>query len=464
MKFSCRKHKSSPVWKNRIQRESRGEKVVKINRFFSKLERPVWVLLSGILFTHFGYYMILPYLSVILATQRGLSLTQTGMVLGAGSISYLTGSLIGGTLSDRIGRRTTMVTGLLIRAVGLAGFAFFWTLPLLFATAIATGIGGGLYTPPAKAGIAAYASGENKSTAFSYRGIAANIGTMGGPLLGTLLIVNSPTAMFLLATSIYIALAVSHILLLTPECETGECPQPTKNGMLQVVADIPYLIFSFVTVLIWVVYTQFTLAIPLRAAQILPTAQSVGMLWTITSILVIFLQAPLTRFISNRMHPLYILGTGVFIMAAGLGSVMFSSTFYHLIVSAVIFTVGEMLIMPTVDSIVSELAKPQLLGSYFGIAALVWGLGEAVGNMGGGRLMDFAARKAVPSLPWIVFFLFGTSIAGFTFLLKTWNRLASPISGTLAERNKTTFSPLLTASDRENLHHCFAFRSKIKNP
>lgn len=408
--------------------------------FFFSLGRPLWVLLSGILFTHLGYYLILPLLAIILTTERGLPVTQVGFILGTGSISYLIGSLIGGWLTDRIGQRRTLVSGLLIRGAGLLGYGFAGSVPLLFGTAVISGIGGGIYTPPAKSGIAVYATEENKSTAFSFRGIAANIGVTIGPLLGTLIIASSSTALFVASFLIHIGLALAHQLLL-PTDPAAARDRPHQQFAFDILKDRPFLVFSLMTVFIWALYAQFTFSIPLRAADILPNPKSVGLLWSITSLMIIFLQAPITRYVSNSWHPLILLANGAILMGIGLGSVMWSSRFYHLLISVVIFTFGEMLIMPTVDTVVSEIAKPALIGSYFGIASFVWGMGESLGNAGGGELISLGKNLGAPALPWLIFALTGGVLGLILYGLRMWAPLAVPLSGSLRERVDNTLSP-----------------------
>ncbi|GAX90212.1 MFS transporter [Effusibacillus lacus] len=405
--------------------------------------RPLWVLLSGILFSHLGYYLILPLLAIILTAEKGLSAGTVGTVLGTGSIAYLSGSLLGGGLTDRLGQRRTLVLGLILRAVGLLGYGFANTLPLLFASSILTGLGGGIYTPPAKAGIATFATEQNKSTAFSFRGIAANIGITVGPLIGALL-AGTSLALFIAGSLIFAGLALTHRLLLPADCANPPCETPDRRASFEILKDRPFLVFSLVTVFIWALYAQFTFSIPLRAADILPNPKSVGLLWSFTSIMIIFMQAPITRFTSTRLHPLLILAAGTVIMGIGLGSVIWSSGFYDLLLSVAIFTLGEMLVMPTVDTVVSELAEPQLIGTYFGIASLVWGLGESLGNVGGGQLINAAKAWTAPTLPWVVFAAAGGLLGLVLYGLHMWPALASPLRGALTKRSERTLSPTVS--------------------
>ncbi|BCJ86700.1 MDR family MFS transporter [Effusibacillus dendaii] len=412
--------------------------------------RPLWVLLSGILFTHLGYYLILPLLTIILTNQKGISVSQVGLILGTGSVTYLIGSLLGGWLNDRIGQRRTLVLGLLLRAIGLLGYGFVSTLPLLFIVSTITGIGGGIYTPPAKSGIALYASGENKTTAFSFRGIAANIGVTAGPLLGAWLVSGSTLSLFIAASVIYFGMALSHQFLLPADIARADANQ-SAGFSIEILQDRPFLLFSLVTIVTWALYAQFTFSIPLRAAEIMPSPQKVALLWSITSVLIIFLQAPITRYTSRVWHPLTVLANGMLLMGIGLGSVMWSSQFFHLLISVTIFTFGEMLIMPTVDTVVSELAKPEAIGTYFGIASFVWGAGEALGNMGGGQIMTLSKNWNAPYLPWIVYAAVCVGTALAYYVLRSWPALAEPLSEAVKERTHPTRSPSVSWRKKEKL-------------
>ena len=136
-----------------------------------KLDRAMLILLLGVLLSHLGTYLVIPMLPIMLKIDADLSLAKIGMVLAANAISFQFGSLLGGFLADRIGRRF------------IIGFGLFTIYGLLLVAALVTGLGNGLNAPSTKAAIAALASDENKTTAFSMRGIAANIGTASAGII-----------------------------------------------------------------------------------------------------------------------------------------------------------------------------------------------------------------------------------------------------------------------------------------
>ncbi|HEU4965448.1 MAG TPA: MFS transporter [Bacilli bacterium] len=407
-----------------------------MRRFLARLDRPVWVLLSGILFIHLAAFLLNPFFSIILASEKGLSLGRVGLVLGAGSVAYLVGSLIGGTLSDRLGRKITMIGGLLIRAVGMLTFLWVDSFALLFTANLIAGVGEGLYMPPAKAGIAELVTQEQKTTAFSYRGIAANIGVTLGPVLGTYLLTGSSRYLFLASAVVSLGVAVAHFLLLPLRCQGEECPPAKTAGSLRdLLTDRPFLMFSFVTIFVWALFSQFTMSLPLRADQI-GIARQIGLIFTGSSLLVILLQTPITRWFNRVMHPITAMAIGTGILGVALASIALSASFWHLAASAVLFTLGEMFVMPTADAIVSDLAKPEQMGTYFGVSAFVFGAGEALGNVGGGQLMEYSVGRDLLAIPWLTFGVLGVVVAVAYFALRAWKKLAAPLAPALAKRTE----------------------------
>lgn len=374
-----------------------------------KLDRPMLMLMIGVLLFHLGTYMITPILPIILKAHVGLSLVQIGTVLAAIAISFQFGSLFGGFLADRIGRKAIISLGSLLVAFGYIGFGMFKTYGLLLLMAIVIGTGNGLYAPSTKAAIAALASKENQTTAFSLRGIAANVGIAVSGLIVFFFLTSSSSMIFWIAGIIFAILAVQSWLFVPNNCGNSPCPELPKGSYLDVFKNKPFIVFGSVSVFIWALYAQLSLALPLRAAVILPNPEDVALIWTINSIIVIFAQGLVTNWIIKRLHPFTALGIGVFLIGIGIGSLYFASAFVHLMLSAAIFIFGEMLILPTIDSTVSQLSRADLIGIFFAMANVVSGLGEAGGKFAGGRLLEVGTTMGY--LPWLLYFSSGTILA-----------------------------------------------------
>ncbi|RQX27405.1 MFS transporter, partial [Micromonospora chalcea] len=80
------------------------------------LPRTFWYLWAGTLINRLGSFVLI-FLAIYLTQERGFSAAQAGLVIGLWGAGGAVGTTIGGTLTDRWGRRPT----LLVAHVGAAG-------------------------------------------------------------------------------------------------------------------------------------------------------------------------------------------------------------------------------------------------------------------------------------------------------------------------------------------------------
>jgi predicted MFS family arabinose efflux permease len=418
-----------------------------------KLDRPLQILLLGVLLSHLGSYLVMPMLPIVLSTETGLSLAQIGTILAAIAIAFQIGSISGGVLADRIGRRFIIGLGALVTAGGVISFAVFDSFSFLLISAGIMGLGNGLNAPSTKAAIAAFAASSGKqTTAFSLRGIVANIGTGTSGLIIFLLVTEVSRNIFMIAAVIYVALALVSWIFLPKKCGDIPCPSLPIGAYGEALKHRPFLLFSAVTILIWALYAQFSLALPLRATVVLENPKNISLIWTINSFIVIGLQGFITKRFITKMNPISALAVGVLFITAGISSLFFSRGFLFFVLSGAIFVIGEMMVLPTVDSTISQLSKPELISLFFALSNVVYGLGEAGGKSVGGRLLDLGGVGQ--SLPWIVFAISGGVIFFLVMILKKWGPLTDSLMQAAKDPKRPNLAPRIhTAEPAQNRTH-----------
>jgi MFS family permease len=410
--------------------------------------------------------MVIPMLPIVLKNDANFNAVQIGTILASIAIAFQFGSIIGGVLADRIGRRFIIGLGALIGAIGLFGFGIFSGYWLLLLMASTMGLGNGLNAPSTKAAIAALASSENRTTAFSMRGVAANIGTATAGLIVFFLFVGSSKLIFWIAGFIYLILTLKSWTLLPKNCGDAPCPIIPSGAYREVFKNKPFIVFGIISIFIWALYAQLSLALPLRATIILPEPKNVALIWTINSLIVICLQGLLTKKIIDRVHPLSALSGGGLLIGLGVASLYFSTSFFFLVISGAIFVFGEMLILPTIDSTISQLSKAELIGLFFALANVVSGLGEAGGKSIGGRLLETGQTSP---LPWIVFAVTGGILFIVVLLLKKWQPLQASLEKATVKDNKPKHAPHVLIEPSHHRSHPYndwspevLFRRKTK--
>ena len=79
---------------------------------FRGLPHAFWVLFAGTLVNRVGGFVLI-FLAIYLTEVRGLTPTQAGAIISAYGLGAIGGGPLGGALSDRIGRRPTLVASLI---------------------------------------------------------------------------------------------------------------------------------------------------------------------------------------------------------------------------------------------------------------------------------------------------------------------------------------------------------------
>ncbi len=387
---------------------------------------PIHILLFGVLLAHMGSYMVVPLLPIFLMLHKGMTIAQVGIILAISPFSFQAGSLIGGWLADHVGRKYVIAAGAWINALAITGFALFEQMAWFIAMGLLSGLGVGLNAPSTKAAIATLVSGtQQQTTAFSLRGIAANMGIAAAGLF-TYFVLGGPTALiFYVAAGMFTVLGFISWIGLPKGCGNEPCKAVPLKSYLELFRNKAYLGFSLVSIIIWAVYTQFSLSVPLRAADTLSNPGVISLVWTINSIIVIVLQRPISRRVIQNMNPMLSLAMGMLFIGAGLIAVYWAASFYWFILCGVIFIIGEMLIMPTMDAAISRLGTPSMIGVFFGLSNFISGLGEGAGKFVGGQLLSMGTGSA---LPWFIYAAAAVTASGLLAALSRWKPLRTSLA------------------------------------
>lgn len=397
---------------------------------FRLSDRSMKILLYGVLLSHLGTFMVVPLLPIYLMQQKAMTIVDIGMILAVSPFTFQAGSIVGGWLADRIGRRFVIALGAWLNGAAIAGFALFDGFWMFVAMGLLSGLGVGLNAPSTKAAIATLASERGTSTtAFSLRGIAANIGTAAAGLVTYYLLGGANSLIFYVSAGLYAVLGIMSWAMLPKGCGDAPCKTVPLKTYASIFKNKPFVMFSIVSIGLWALYVQLSLALPLRAEGLLADPGRVSLIWTVNSLIVIVLQTPVSRWILDRIHPMYALSFGTLFLGAGLGSLYWATSFYGLLLCGAVFIIGEMLVVPTMDSTVSRMGTAHMLGAFFGITNFVSGIGEGAGKFAGGQLLGLGT-----STPWIIYAVVAVGVSVTLGLLRFWG-------------------PMRTALDKAGLEH-----------
>ena len=105
---------------------------------------------------------------------------------------------------------------------------------------------------------------------------------------------------------------------------------------------------------------------------------SFGLLFTINTVLIIFLEVPLNLRIAAWPYRTT-LAFGAFLVGAGFGGMAFSTGFRGVAATVVIWTFGEMVLLPASAGYAADIAPAERRGAYMGLYTMSFSAAFALG-------------------------------------------------------------------------------------
>ena len=380
---------------------------------------PLVVLLADTFTMALGFYMLVPLLALHLLEDLSLTVAVVGVLAAVRSGSQQGLMPWSGTLADRFGHRRAILTGVLVRASGFALFGFAESVPALVAASVLAGVGGSLFHPASYAMYARLAHDGNRVKIYSLREMLSNLGFVAGPLLGGLLWSVGFAWVCLAAAGLFVA-AFFITMVGLPRDPPADPERPAGRGPLrQALRDRPFLRFCLAVAGAWVLFSQLYLVVPLRAGEVLPSTVGLGTIYSVAAIVMVVTMLPLTRAADRWLRPEVAVGLATLALGGGLLLLGVWRTPAGLVAGVVVFTVGQALFQPIMNSRVSSFAGEDSVASYFGVHGLALAVGGIVGGVGGGFLYGLAQDADTPwlmHLPETLFALWSVGVAVFLVL------------------------------------------------
>ena len=297
------------------------------------------------------------------ATSAQLSYGYLLMALTGGLVGYLAGHL-----SDRFGRRRLILIGNGLLAVYVllfltVGNQVWYGLALMVGAAGLGSLGGSA----GQAMVADLVAPERHEEAYASVRVAANLGVTMGPPIGSVFLLVGGWTLFFPCVSLLALAAWALAFRYLPRRGAYAPEGPPERGSFGVIRrDRVFLVFMAASVFAWIVYVAYETVLPISLVESHGVPEwGWGLLLVVNPLLVTIFQLRLTRRVTNipaaRKWAVAMLLMGFPFLLFGL-----SSALPLIVFVLVVFVIGEMLWVPTSQSIVAGLAPDDLRGAYMG--------------------------------------------------------------------------------------------------
>lgn len=393
--------------------------------------RELWAVSAASGIRSIGFGATWPFMALFFQEQLGIPVYIVGIIFTLGSLVSLVFSLLGGGLSDYIGRKKVLLTGSIISSTLYLSMAILLrvgseTLPIVVLF-IFTSIGGSLIFPSANALVADVTKGEDRTNGYVIYRIMANLGWAIGPLSGSLLDEHGIFWIFLLVTLCSTAQGIIVLFLVKDRWKERRVREKLdRPGRISIVSYDRYLVvFSLGTFFVTLVSSQFSVTLPVYAGLKIGLPHHVlGYIYAVNGVVVVLGQYPVTS-LMKRFPEIVSMIMGAVAYSVGYLLVGFSSTLVDLMMVMVVITLGENLVSPVMNSIVSKIAPRDKLARYLGFLGMVNSSGRAFGPSVGAFFLSVFAFNGLKV--WSSIDLFGAvailAFFAFTRMTKSKNEI-----------------------------------------
>ena len=377
----------------------------RLQKTYNEFPPLFWIIVGTLFIDAIGSTLLFPFFALYITQKFSVGMTQAGILLGMSSLFGLIGSVIGGALADRFGRRKLILFGLTFSALSSLLFGLVGDIRLLYVLVILVGLLSRIAAPAHDAMMADILPESKRQEGFGITRIAYNYAWILGTALGGLIAARSFMALFIIDA--VLSLTVAAILyrflpetMPTPHAEDkkGESLLKTVTGYRYVLRDLAYIAFTVAGMLILIVYQQQYSSLPVYMRDVHDISSRVyGIMLSITGLEVVLFQLWVSRVI-RKYPPFLMMALGAVFFMAGFTMIGFVQRVEFFLLAVIIVTVGEMIMFPTNKALAANFSPADMRGRYMAVYDLGWTIPATLGPALAGLILD----NFNPDLLWYI--------------------------------------------------------------
>jgi MFS family permease len=361
------------------------------------LPHTYWYLWIGTLINRTGGFVI-PFLSLYLTSQRHIAISQAAAMVSLFGAGSFISQLIGGELTDRLGRRPVMLMSFLVAPLTMVTLGLMQTVLMIAICTFILGFFTDLYRPAVGAAIADLVAPAARPRAYGYNYWAINMGAAIAPILAGFLAHYTYLGLFIgdALTTFIAGMIVLFVVRETRPVEAEHTAQASLQQRISRLKSEPILLwFSFLALFVGSIYMQGMVTLPIDMQSHGLGPEQYGLAISINGFLIVLVSIPVSNMAVNwpRFRAMSI---AALLLGLGFGFTAFASTLPLFALSVLIWTLGEITATAVAPAIIADLSPVALRGLYQGIFGSAWGLSFFIGPLVGGWIF----QKLGPAYLW----------------------------------------------------------------
>ncbi|KAB2878177.1 MFS transporter [bacterium] len=353
-------------------------------RGLGQLPRELWIVFATTLINRMGM-MALPFLVLYLTRSLNFSSAQASYIYVGYGVGALVTAPFAGKLSDLVGHRRLMLLSLFMTGAVLLAFPLASDFFIVLIVTLIWAVVSEAYRPSSLAVIMDLSLPEQRKAAYALQRLAINIGMSFGPAIGGFLVLVSYPLLFIVNGLTTLVSGIVFLILpwrvqehhtdVSDKIDLKSPPTPKLNSF----KDLKLIFFLAAMLPVVIVFFQHASSMSLFLVNDLLLPESAyGILFTINTGLIILIEVAMNIAMAHWPYR-RALTLGTFLIAAGFGAMAFANGMPAVAVTVVIWTFGEMIVLPTAAAYMGHIAPASRRGEYMGLYQMMFGLAFIIG-------------------------------------------------------------------------------------
>ncbi|MDX6363779.1 MDR family MFS transporter [Streptomyces sp. NPDC058274] len=354
----------------------------------SGLPREFWWLWTSTLVNRLGAF-VATFMALYLTLDRGYSASYAGLVASLHGLGGVISSLGAGVMTDRLGRRPTLLIAQTSTAASVALLGFMHDPVAIAGVAFLVGMASNASRPAVQAMMADIVRPEDRVRAFSLNYWAINLGFAVSSAGAGFIAEFSYLAGFLIEAGMTLVCALV-VFAKLPESRpvpTAKTAAEPAAGLGAVLRDGRFMSVVGLSFLVALVFQQGSVGLPVAMGAAGFTPADYGMAIAVNGVLIVVLQIPVTRYIEHR-DPRRLLVISSLLAGYGFGLTAFAGSVGMFALTVCVWTLAEIVNAPTQTGLVVRLSPVHGRGRYQGMYTMSWAVASLVAPLMSGFVID----------------------------------------------------------------------------
>lgn len=359
---------------------------------FSGLSRETWIL-SIVMFINRSSSMAVPFMSLYMTQYLHRTPSDAGLIITLFGLGSIGGATAGGKLTDMVGFRWVQIFSAITGGCFFILYSSIVHFQALCLFTLVISFFSEAFRPANFAAITTYAAPGTQTRSYSLNRLATNLGWAVGSSTGGIIASFSYPMLFIAdgAVSILAGLAILALLPAMRQLPQAVAAQVAGLKVRKPWQDKLFVRFLLLTVLLTICFFLMFRVVPLFYKEVWQINELwIGLILGFNGIIIALFEMVIISKIENRKSLIYYIVCGVLLIACAY-LILLLPGLPHIavaLISITLFTLGEMLALPFINTFVMSRANAHNRGQYAAGYTLSWSIPQVIGPSAGFYLAE----------------------------------------------------------------------------